>query len=178
MSQLHLIIGPVGAGKSTFLGHLCEQQEAVGINLDAWMARLYGDDERPAEGKVAWYLERRARCLEQIWQVTTAIIAAGTSVVLEPGLVQRDRRLQFYKRVAASEIAMRVYCLEAPREQRRARVERRNREQGDTFAMHVPMDVFELSSDLWQSPDADERAQYAVSWVEGVQGPDGLCWLY
>ena len=38
----------------------------------------------------------------------------------------------------------------------RARVEERNRSQGSTFSMVVPPAIFELASDLWEPPDADE----------------------
>ena len=37
--RLRLVIGPVGAGKSTFSRQLCAEHHALALNLDAWMAR-------------------------------------------------------------------------------------------------------------------------------------------
>ena len=47
---------------------------------------------------------------------------------------------------------------DAPRDVRRERVERRNRDQGATFSMVVPPAIFELASDMWEPLDDDERA--------------------
>ena len=62
-ARLHLLLGPVGAGKSTLARQLSREHRAIALILDDWMARLYGPDERPPTGRIAWYLERRDRCL-------------------------------------------------------------------------------------------------------------------
>ena len=159
---IHLIIGPVGAGKSTFARALGARHRAVLLILDDWMARLYGDDERPAIGRIAWYLERRDRCLEQIWSVTRSLCDLGTNVVLEIGLIQRADRDAFYGRVEDAGYKLAVYVLDAPRDVRRERVLRRNVERGETFAQEVPPEFFELASDRWQPPDADEVRDRAI----------------
>lgn len=157
MAQIHLIIGPVGAGKSTFARQLCREHSAVCLNLDEWMARLFRAD-RPEEGVMQWYAERTARCIEQIWKLTQGLIEVGSNVVLEIGLIQRRDRERLYRRVDTAGYALTVYVLDAPRELRRERVERRNEQQGDTFSMVVPPHIFDLASDLWEPPDAAEQA--------------------
>ncbi len=163
--HVHLIIGPVGAGKSTFSHALSEQHRAVRLILDDWMAQLYGADERPETGRVAWYVERRDRCLDQIWKVTTGLCEVGTNVVLEVGLIQRSEREAFYRRVEDAGYKLAVYVVDAPREVRRERVMRRNEEKGATFAQVVPPEFFELASDMWQPPDDDETRDRAVRFV-------------
>lgn len=153
MAHLHLLIGPVGSGKSTYARQLAREHRAVRLGLDEWMATLYGADERPATGRIEWYLERTARCLEQIWRLTEQVVSADTDVVLEIGLIQRADREAFYRRVDEAGHALTVYVVDAPREVRRARVERRNRDRGETFSQEVPPAFFELASDLWQPPD-------------------------
>jgi predicted kinase len=157
MAQLHLVIGPVGAGKSTFALALSREHRAVRLTLDEWMAELYGADERPAVGRLEWYVERTTRCLEQMWKLATRMIDVGASVVLEIGLIQRDARAAFYERVDDAGIGLLVYVLDAPRDVRRARVMKRNAERGDTFSMHVPPEIFDLASDRWEPPDEAER---------------------
>ena len=163
--ELHLIIGPVGAGKSTFARALAGKHRAVRLILDDWMAQLYGADERPATGRIEWYLERRDRCLEQIWKLTAALCEVGTPVVLEIGLLRRAEREAFYRRVEDAGYDLAVYVLDAPREVRRERVMRRNEERGETFAQVVPLDFFELASDMWEPPDDDEASERAIRHV-------------
>lgn len=167
MSHLHLLLGPVGAGKSTHARTLAAQQRAIRLVLDDWMARLYGDDLRPQVGRVAWYLERRDRCLAQIWEVADNLVALGTRVVLEIGLIRRDERAAFYRRVDDVGHPLTVHLLDAPREVRRARVLRRNEERGETFAQVVPLEFFELASDMWEPPDEDERRERDIREVSG-----------
>jgi predicted kinase len=101
MPTIHLIEGPVGAGKSTFSASLAQRQSAVHLALDEWFVALFSKD-RPQTDFVPWYLERKDRCTEVIWNAAQRIVAAGTDVVLELGLVQRQSREAFYKRSEAS----------------------------------------------------------------------------
>src|SRR3954465_719794 len=92
-AKLHVIFGPIGAGKTTYAHALARREGAVPFILDEWGARLFGPDLRgPLE--FAWMLERLGRCNALIWSTATAVLAAGTSVVLDTGamrLADRDR---------------------------------------------------------------------------------------
>jgi predicted kinase len=149
------VIGPVGAGKSTFALAVARDHAALRFTLDDWMTRLYSPD-RPDAGVVEWYVERTARCIDQIWTVAGGVLELGTDVVLEIGLIRRSERGRFYQRVAESDLAMTVYVLDAPRDVRRERVAGRNDARGATFSMVVPPAIFELASDLWEPPSASE----------------------
>ncbi|WP_438015375.1 ATP-binding protein [Sorangium sp. So ce315] len=156
MAHIHLLVGPVGAGKSTFALRLSREQRAVRLNLDEWMATLFSPD-RPDTGVMDWYIERTGRCIEQIWRLTERLLEAGTSVVLEIGLIRRNERERFYERVDAGGHGLTIHVLDAPRDLRRERVQRRNDQKGDTFSMVVPPHIFELASDMWQPLDEVER---------------------
>jgi predicted kinase len=166
--RVHLVIGPVGAGKSTFVRQLVQQHRAVPLNLDDWMATLFSPDRPDSRGTadvMAWYVPRTLRCLAQIWKTAEAVLNAGGHVVLEVGLIQQHQRDAFYARMGPWADAMAVYVLDAPREVRRERVLRRNAEQGETFSMVVPPHIFELASDLWQPPSDAECAERSVVFV-------------
>jgi predicted kinase len=163
-ARLHLLLGPVGAGKSTYARRLCQGERAVPFNLDAWMTRLFRPD-RPAADIVPWYVERAARCVDVIWDQAALTLGAGISVVLEIGLILRRQRCDFYGRVDAAGHPFTIHVLDAPREVRRARVLRRNEERGATFSMRVPLDFFEQASELWEPVEPAEAAGRDVRWI-------------
>jgi predicted kinase len=164
VARAHLVIGPVGAGKSTFAFALAREHAAARLTLDDWMATLFSVD-RPQAGVMQWYVERTERCMAQIWKVALDLLEIGTNVVLEIGLIQRHAREAFYDRASAHDVDFSIYVLEAPREVRRDRVLRRNAEKGATFSMDVPPEIFELASDLWEPPTEDECAGREVRFV-------------
>ena len=161
MPTIHLIEGPVGAGKTTFSRELSTRHHAPGLILDAWFVNLYSPD-RPAEGLMPWYIERKERCLRQIWLTACAILDSGHDVVLELGLITRAGREHFCAQVREAGYELAVYLLDASREVRRQRVRSRNHEKGATFAMEVPDAFFEMASDKWEPFDDLELELYDV----------------
>jgi predicted kinase len=156
MGRLHLIVGPVGAGKSTFARDTAARKNAIFLDLDVWMVRLYGQDVRPSENVVGWYLERRERVRELLWDTTLDVLATGTDVVLEMGLVSRAERETFYAKARDEDLALTVYCVDAPRDVRRERVVKRNASAGEHTQI-VPVEFFERASDAWEPPSSAER---------------------
>lgn len=161
MAKIHLIEGPVGAGKSTYVAELRKQHAAPGFILDAWFVRLYSPD-RPATNLMEWYIARKERCLDQIWETAKEVLDAGHDVVLELGLVERTSRERFCTQALGAGYELTIYLLDAPRDIRRERVRRRNLEKGSTYAMDVPDAFFEMASDHWQPMDEIEREMYDV----------------
>jgi predicted kinase len=170
MPKVHLIEGPVGAGKSTYAESLALRTGGVHIALDEWFARLYSPD-RPVGDFVAWYVERKERLLELVWTHAQRILTCGNAAILELGLIQRESRVAFCRNVLDVCAQLQVHIVDAPRELRRERVRRRNTEQGSTFSMVVPDPVFEVASNLWEAPDEDECSEFAVEFVPA--SPDG-----
>jgi predicted kinase len=164
MAQIHLIEGPVGAGKSTFALQLSKRHTAPRLTLDDWMATLFRPD-RPTVSVVEWYVERKERCIEQIWKLSCELIDTDTDVVLELGLIDKRSRERFYARADASGYGVKVYVLDASRETRRKRVEERNRKRGETFSMEVPEQLFEMASDMWEAPDESESVERNIQFV-------------
>jgi predicted kinase len=164
VAVIHLVVGPVGAGKSTHARALCREHHAIRLTLDEWMTNLFRPD-RPETGVIEWYVERAQRCVDQIWRITEQLLDHGTDVVLEIGLIQRSEREQLYARIDAAQRELVIHVIDAPRELRRERVLRRNEERGETFAMEVPLPFFELASDRWQPLDERERAGRTVRFI-------------
>ncbi len=165
MARIHLIEGPVGAGKSTFAASLSQRIGAPHINLDDWMTTLFRAD-RPASEVMPWYSERKERCIEQIWKLTCSLIACKVDTVLELGLIRRALREDFYRRVDDAGYPLSVYVLDAPREVRHQRVRERNRARAATFSMEVPDAIFELASDMWEPPHDEEVGFRNIQLIE------------
>ncbi len=164
MPQIYLIEGPVGAGKSTFATSLATRIGGVHIALDEWFSRLFSPD-RPSTDLMPWYVERKARLLDHIWNHALAILACGVAPVLELGLVHRQSREDLYERAREAGVDLTVYLLLASREIRRDRVMRRNVEKGPTFSMVVPAPFFEMASDTWEEPDEAEIEENRIEVV-------------
>ena len=171
MPNIHLIEGPIGAGKSTFSTSLAIQQSGVHIALDEWFAVLFSEDRSDTDF-LPWYIERKSRCLELIWKHTRQIMASGTDAILELGLIQQQSRQEFYGRMQSAGFDFSVYVLDASRDIRRERVQRRNLEKGPTFSMVVPDNVFEMASDLWEAPDEIESMERAIQFISTVPSAD------
>ncbi len=159
--SLCLLIGPVGAGKTTLGRRLAAQQPAVFLDLDTWMVRFFGDDVRPATGVMGWYLERRARCVAGLWSVASEIASVGSRVVLELGLVRAAERLAMYEKAQLEGLPLTIRLVDASREVRRKRVEQRNANAG-AFTQVVPAEMFELASDAWEPPSEAERDAWGI----------------
>ena len=164
MSKIYLVEGPVGSGKSTYSEQLSLQTSAPNISLDTWMVNLFRPD-RPSSGVTEWYVERKERCIEQIWDVARKILDASCDVILELGLIHASSRRAMYARVSETGHELVVYVLDAPKEVRRERVRQRNLEKGATFSMEVPDDVFEMASNMWENPDEVECREQNIVFV-------------
>lgn len=156
MSTLHLVIGPVGAGKTTFARERALKVRAVFLDVDTCMVRLSGKDTRPQENVIAWYLERRDRCRALRWGLACEILSSGADVFLELGLVASHEREAFYARARDGALQLVVYLLDEPRDVRRERIVERNRSAGEHTQI-VPVPFFEIASDTWQPPTEAER---------------------
>ena len=168
MPKVHLIEGPVGAGKSTYASALVHRTNGVHVALDEWFAVLFSPD-RPAADVAAWYMQRKERLLAVIWSHGRRVLASGTDVILELGLIQRQSRVAFGRQIQDEGFELAVHVLDAPLEVRRERVRRRNAEKGSTFAMVVPDHVFEMASALWEAPDDVECSEYDITYVSTTQ---------
>lgn len=157
MPKITLLLGPVGAGKTTFALDLAGKAPAVFFNLDEWMTILYSDD-RPQDNIIDWYVSRAGRCKKLILAMTERSLASGLDVILEIGLLKKEEREQFYHWVKQRRIELEICVFDVERSVRRQWVLARNAQQGANFSMEVPPSVFEFASDLWEPVSADEVA--------------------
>src|SRR5690606_16274606 len=97
---------------------------------------------RPVENVLGWYIERRERVRKLLWDTTLDVITTGTDVLLEMGLVSLAERETLYAKAQDEDLALTVYCGDAPSAVRRARVVERNASAGE-YTQIVPLEFFE-----------------------------------
>jgi len=161
-ATLHVIFGPSGAGKSSYAQNLARREPAVHFAIDDWMARLFVAD-MPDPIEFTWVMERVERCETQIWSVAAAVMAAGTSVVLDLGLTRKGDRARVAEIAQACDLPLQFHFVTAPRDIRRARVLARNEVKGETFSMVVTPQMFDFMEGIYEAPDAEELAGVIIS---------------
>jgi predicted kinase len=150
-ATLNLVFGPCGAGKTSYAYALARREGAVAFVLDDWGERLFGPD---VHGSIdfEWMSERLGRCRALIWSTAAAVLDAGTSVVLDLGLMRRADRERIRKLAREAGFSMQWHFVDAPQEVRRARVAARNDTKGETFVREVPPEMFDLFEALYEAP--------------------------
>lgn len=154
---VHLVCGPTAAGKSTHARRLAAEHGAVRFAIDDWMHQLFSDD-RPARLDLAWVTARVARCQQLIWATCTQILATGTSVVLEMGLLRAADRQRMHSWVEAAGCQTRFHFVDADRATRWQRVQQRNAEKGNTYSFEITPAMFDVIEQVFEPPSAQERA--------------------
>lgn len=164
MSMIHLIEGPVGSGKSTIASKLSLQLRAPRLILDKWMTKLFSPD-RPSTNFIQWYIERKDRCIDQIWDVATEMLRYDTNVILELGLIQQSLREEFYDKVENSKFNMKIYVINAQKDLRKERVLQRNMEKGETYSAEIPENIFEMANSMWEPIDEAECRDFEIVYI-------------
>jgi len=161
-ATLNVIFGPCGAGKTTYAHTFARREKAVAFILDDWMARMFGPD-MPEPIQYDWMLERVGRCEAQIWATAAGVLATGTSVILDIGLMRRADRARVREIAKATGLPMQFHFVDAPPEVRRARVLDRNVVRGESFAIEVTPDLFDFIEGVYETPEPAELAGAILS---------------
>ena len=155
MARLILVCGPTGAGKTTYSLSLSKEIDAIRFSIDPWMQTLFAKDM--TELDYTWMIERVNRCYEQIWQVGEQILAIDGNVVLDLGFTTKEQRDLFAERAKTMGVNAEVHYLEAPKDVRKQRVDKRNREKDPAvFAFEVTDMMFDFMEPRFEIPDKEE----------------------
>lgn len=151
----HLIYGPTAAGKSTLAQQMAAQINGVRFAIDEWMHAMFAED-MPDTLELRWVMSRVARCQNHIWSVAAQVLATGTDVVLELGLLRKSDRAAIKARVELAGHKAVFHFVDADVEVRRARVLRRNAERGATYSFDITPTMFEAMERCFEWPTAEE----------------------
>jgi len=153
MPTVHIVSGLIGSGKSTLARRLERELPALRVSLDEWVIGLFGA-EMPEQLKGDWWSDRCGRCSRLSYAVARQALAAGVDVVLDCGFLERWHRDEARAWAREAGASTKLYWVRAETAVRRARVERRNLEQGETFALVVTDAMFDALP--WEPPSEEE----------------------
>ncbi|ABD67935.1 hypothetical protein Rfer_0177 [Rhodoferax ferrireducens T118] len=158
---VHLIYGATAAGKSTYAKALATEKNAVRFAIDDWMHSLYGQD-KPEAMSMEWVMSRVARCQSRIWTTCLQILATGTDVVLELGLLREQVRDRMQAMVEEAGHQASFSFVDADLQVRKQRVLHRNMEKGDTYSFNVTPAMFDAMERYFERPSQAELGRSLV----------------
>jgi predicted kinase len=157
MARLILVCGPTGVGKTTYSLSFSKEINAIRFSIDPWMQTLFAKDMTSLD--YAWLIERVDRCCEQIWQVSEQILNLNRNVVLDLGFTTKKQRDVFSNRARLLKINPEIHYLDAPKDIRVRRVEKRNIDKDPgLYAFEVTDMMFNFMEPRFEIPSQEELA--------------------
>lgn len=150
-ADMILIVGCTGAGKTTYARKLADELGAVRFSIDEWMTALFWADS-PQPIQFAWTMERVNRCEAQIFAMVRQLAERGVPALLDLGFTKLAHRDKFRALAAETGLTAEVHFIDVPADLRWFRVNRRNTQRGETYAMEVNKQMFDFMEGLWEPP--------------------------
>ena len=154
-----LLLGLTGAGKSTLGRRLAREKRELYFSIDEWLKKLFWMDA-PSQDPLPWVLERCRRVDTLIASLLEQEIAGGRGAVLDLGFSKPAERKRWIDFAEARGAAVALLMLDVPREERWARVEKRNLSLGPTDVA-VDRATFDWMEGYFEPP-TDEELRYLV----------------
>lgn len=160
--MIHLVCGPMGAGKTSYAIALAKEKGAIRFSEDEWLAKLFVPDapedllSQPMQVVGEWATEKYQRCRGQIWLLCQQLLANGIPIVLDGSAANRTQRDALRQKAQDHNVDFQLHYLHAARDVRHARVFVRNNDQGETYSLQVTPAMFEHTEVFFEAPIADE----------------------
>jgi len=151
----YLICGSTGAGKTTYACQLATQTQGIRLSVDPWMQGLFGPDW-PDPLTYAWALERVERLEDHSLELCKQLIPLGLDVIFDFGFFKQAQRQKITSAAQALGAQVELHYLDVSAPTRWERVQQRNQEQGETYALQVTQGMFDFCETLFEAPDPDE----------------------
>jgi predicted kinase len=154
---IYIIGGLPGAGKTTYAKKLAKEKNAVVFSTDVWMSEFFWVDHTP-DKEPSWIFERVERCEKRMTQTCIELHNIGASAILDIGFVNLKWRQKTYDRLDAAKVPFEVHFLEADRKVRSERVQKRNRDKGETYCFDVGEDMLDFMDQHHDPIDSSEMS--------------------
>lgn len=160
--MIHLVCGPLGAGKTTVANELSETYGAIRFSEDDWLNMLFVPeapadlmDESP-DVIAHWAMDKYPRCREAIWNVCDQLLEQDISIVLDGFAGTKALRDFVRSKAEAHRVAFQLYYVTADADLRRKRVLERNTNKDSSFSLAVSSGMFDLMEQHFEEPQKEE----------------------
>jgi predicted kinase len=160
--MIHLICGPIGAGKTTYAREIAAKNNAVRFSEDEWLSKLFVPDapegllSEPMQVVGAWASERYQRCREKIWLICQQLLSQNISIVLDGAAANKEQRDLIRKKARDHNVNFQLHYVTSDTSIRKDRVFKRNKEQGSTYSLDVTPDMFVHTENFFEPPVGEE----------------------
>lgn len=153
-SQLYLICGMAGAGKSTLAKKLEEAHSAVRLCPDEWIEPLLQDkSDRPEMDRIRPTID-----LLQ-WTLAQRLLVLGTNVIWEQGFWHAHERRKYMTGARSVGSRVSLHYIDVPVSELKTRIEKRNQNL-PPGSFHVDPREIDTWMTWFQPPDEQELLQY------------------
>lgn len=153
---LHLLCGKIAAGKSTLAHQLAQENGAVIISEDAWLAHLFAEEMQD----VADYVRCAGKLRNAMTPHLIALLQRGVSVVLDFPANTLSQRQWMKAVIQSAQAEHQLHFLDVPDALCKSRLQARNVEGSHDFTATDAQ--FELISSYFTAPGADEGFNVVV----------------
>ena len=169
-ADIIMIVGCTGAGKTTYALKLADELSGVRFSIDEWMTALFWADS-PQPLQFQWTIERVGRCEAQIFAIARQLAGRGIPTVLDLGFTTLAHRVKFRDLAAEAGLTASVHFIDVSAQERWCRVNRRNTERGETYAMTVDRQMFDFMEGMWEPPTDAEWSSGGGCRIDGSSRP-------
>jgi predicted kinase len=161
-TTIHLICGPIGAGKTRYAIELAKNQGAIRFSEDEWLAKLFVPDaplgllQESMHVVGAWAAEKYLKCRSQIWLVCQQLLANNISIVLDGAAANKEQRDSIRKKAKENNVEFKLHYVTALELVRHSRVFERNLEQGETYSLEVTPEMYAHTEQYFEPPVDEE----------------------
>ena len=166
--MIHLVCGPIGAGKTTYAKDLSKKENSILFSEDEWLSKLFVPDapegllDQPMKIVGEWATEKYQRCRGQIWLVCQQLLNNDISIILDGASANETQRDVIRKKASDNNVGFQLHYVTAPEDIRRKRVFDRNTAQGDTYSLEVTPVMYEHTESYFEPPVSKELSKAIV----------------
>ena len=160
--MIHLICGPIGAGKTTYAHEIAVKYNAIRFSEDEWLSKLFIPDapenllSEPMHVVGEWAGEKYQRCRAQIWLICQQLLKQNINIVLDGAAANKVQRDLIRNKASVHKVGFQLHYVTSDPETREKRIFNRNEEQGATYSIEVTPAMFAHTENFFEPPEGKE----------------------
>jgi predicted kinase len=153
--MIHLLCGPTASGKTRLAKKIERERGAIRFSIDERMAPPNFPEQRD-DRLIAQLIQDAHPVFLEILKESHQQLASGKEVILDVGAFNRSTRDLLRSWATGIGQPLILYYLSDSRDIRLERLRQRNERRGSDYSFDVPLWVFDLIDQVFETPTADE----------------------